>query len=93
MKVLQVFQNGHLLKKIKAIANFKEQIKIPPHEANLLLHCGVGSIKSLSRVTPYEMKERISRLERNLRVKTEINITFSILENWIKKANEICKTI
>ena len=81
------------LKKIRAIAIFKKEIEISPPEAYLLLHCGIGSIKSLSRLTSYELEKKIKRLERNLRVKTESNITLSLLNDWIKKANQICKTI
>ena len=77
------------LKKIRAIAIFKKQIGISPPEAYLLLHCGIGSIKSLSLSTPYELERKIRRLERSLRVKTEADITFAVLKKWIKKANEI----
>ncbi len=65
------------LKKIRAIAIFKKEIGISPPEGYLLLHCGIGSIKSLSLSTPYELERKIGRLERNLRVKTQTNITFS----------------
>ena len=77
------------LKKIRAIAIFKKEIEISPPEAYLLLHCGIGSIKSLSLTKPYELERKIRRLERNLRVKTETYITFTILKEWIKKANQI----
>ena len=77
------------LKKIRAIAVFKKEIGISPPEAYLLLHCGIGSIKSLSLFTPYELERKIGRLERSLRVKTNTNITFTLLKRWIKKANEI----
>ena len=77
------------LKKIRAIAIFKEEIEISPQEAYLLLDCGIGSIKSLSLSTPYELESKIRRLERNLRVKTETDITFSLLKNWIKRAKQI----
>ena len=77
------------LKKIRAIAIFKKEIGISPPEAYLLLHCGIGSIKSLSLCTPYELERKIRRLERNLRVKTETYINFTILKEWIKKANQI----
>ena len=81
------------LKKIRAIAIFKKEIAISPPEAYLLLHCGIGSIKSLSRLTPYELEQKIRRLERILRVKTKTPITLTILKDWIKKANEISKSI
>ena len=69
------------LKKIRAIAIFKKEIGISPPEAYLLLHCGIGSIKSLSLSTPYELERKIGRLERSLRVKTKTNITFNLLKD------------
>ena len=77
------------LNKIRAIAIFKKEIAISPPEAYLLLHCGVGSIKSLSLSTPYELERKIGRLERGLRVKTKTDISFTILKKWIKRANQI----
>ena len=77
------------LRKIRAIAIFKKQIGISPPESYLLLHCGIGSIKSLSLSTPYELERKIGRLERNLRVKTQTNITFALLKKWIERANHI----
>ena len=77
------------LRKIRAIAIFKKEIAISPPEAYLLLHCGIGSLKSLSLSTPYELERKIRRLERNLRVKTETDITFAILKKWIKRAKQI----
>ena len=79
------------LKKIKTIAIFKKEIGISPPEAYLLLHCGIGSIKSLSQSTPYELERKIGRLERILRVKTTTDITLTLLKNWIKRANQIYK--
>ena len=77
------------LKKIRAIAIFKKEIAISPPQAYLLLHCGIGSIKSLSRSTPHELERKILRLERILRVKTETNITFALLKEWIKRAKQV----
>ena len=76
------------LKKIRAIAIFKKEIGISPPEAYLLLHCGIGSVKSLSRLTPYELEQKIKRLERNLRTKTQNKITLSVLKVWIQKAKQ-----
>ena len=81
------------LKKIRTIAIFKKEISISPPEAYLLLHCGIGSIKSLSLSTPYELEGKIRRLERKLRVKTETEMTFSLLTKWIKRAKQSCKAI
>ena len=81
------------LKKIRVIAIFKKEIEISPPEAYLLLHCGIGSIKSLSHSTPYELESKIGRLERSLRVKTETDITFTLLKKWIKRAKQIYKSI
>ena len=74
------------LKKIRAIAIFKKEIAISPPEAYLLLHCGVSSVKSLSKLTPYELERNIRRLERRLSARTQTKITFSRLKEWIKKA-------
>ena len=81
------------LKKIRTIAIFKKEISISPPEAYLLLHCGIGSIKSLSLSTPYELESKIGRLERILRVKTETDITFALLKKWIERAKQILKSI
>ena len=77
------------LNKIRAIAIFKKEIGISPAEAYLLLHCGIGSIKSLSLSTPHELARKIGRLERSLRVKSETDITVYLLKKWIKRAKEV----
>ena len=77
------------LKKIRAIAIFKQEISISPPEAYILLHCGIGSIKSLAVSTPYELERKIGRLERSLKVKTQTVITFSLLKEWIKRAKQV----
>ena len=81
------------LRKIKAVAIFKKEIEISPPQAYLLLHCGIGSIKSLSITTPYELERKIRRLERNLRVKTKTDINLIILKKWIQRAKQIYKSI
>ena len=81
------------LKKIRAIAIFNKEIGISPPQAYLLLHCGIGSIKSLALSTPYELERKIGRLERNLRIKTKVEINFNLLKTWIKRANQIYKSI
>ena len=80
------------LRKIRAIAIFKNELSISPHESYLLLHCGIGTVKSLSILNPYEVKERIARLERSLRTRTQAKITLTILKDWILKANQISKS-
>ena len=98
-KELNIIQNTYSLctlnnlKKIRAIAIFKKELSISPHESYLLLHCGIGSIKSLSILNPYELQERIRRLERSLRTRTQTKISLSILKNWIETANNISKSI
>ena len=80
------------LRKIRAIAIFKNELSIPPHEGYLLLHCGISSIKSLSILHPHDLKERIGRLERTLRTKTQTNLTLQTLKDYINKANQICES-
>ena len=81
------------LKKIRAIAIFKKEIGISPPQGYLLLHCGISSIESLALSTPDELERKIGRLERTLGVKTNIDTTFTLLKEWIKKASEIYKSI
>ncbi len=81
------------LKKIRVIAILKKEIGISPPQAYILLHCGISSIKSLSLSTPHELERKIGRLERNLRVRTETDTTFTLLKEWIKKASQIHKSI
>ena len=81
------------LNKIRAIAIFKREIGISPAESYLLLHCGVASIRSLSRLKPYELEHKIGRLERRLGVKTQTKITLAILKDWVFRAQRICKSI
>ncbi len=81
------------LKKIRAIAIFKKEIGISPPQAYLLLHCGISSVKSLSLSNPYELERKIGRLERTLRVKTQIDTTLTLLKEWIKKACHIEESI
>ena len=74
------------LKKIRAISIFNTSIKISPNEAYLLLHCGIGSVKSLAKLNPDELNNRILRLERILGTKTQTKITLSLLKSWINRA-------
>ena len=81
------------LKKIRAIATLKKEIGISPPQAYLLLHCGIGSTKSLSLSTPHNLERKIGRLERSLRVKSKTSITLTHLKKWIKRANQVHKSI
>ena len=74
------------LKKIRAISIFNTSIKISPNEAYLLLHCGISSVKSLAKLNPDELNNRILRLERILGTKTQTRITLSLLKSWINRA-------
>ena len=74
------------LKKIRAIAIFNSSVRISPPQAYLLLHCGIGSIKSLSIMNPHELVERIGRLERKLGTKTQTRINLTLMKSWIFKA-------
>ena len=77
------------LKKIKAIAIFIVKLKLTPHQAYLLLHAGIGSLKTLSTLNPYSLKQKIGRLERKMGVKTQSEINQKLLKDWIKRSKEI----
>ena len=77
--------------KIRAMAIFIIDLNIFPHEASLLLHCGVGNIKTLSNLNPESLKKKIGRLERNLNIRTQSNLDLSLMKTWILRAKKLSK--
>ena len=77
--------------KIRAMAIFIIDLNILPHEASLLLHCGVGNIKTLSNLNPESLKKKIGRLERNLNIRTKSNLDLSSMKSWILRAKKASK--
>jgi len=77
------------LKKIRAIALFIIELNLTPHQAYLLLHTGIGSLQSLSRLNPYSLKQKIGRLERIMRVKTQSDISQKLLKEWINRSKDL----
>ena len=75
--------------KIRAIAIFIMDLNLFPHEAYILLHCGVGNIKALSNLNPEDLKKKIGRLERNLNLRTKSNVDLSLMKIWITKAKQL----
>ena len=76
-------------KKIRAIALFIIELNLTPHQAYLLLHAGIGSLKALSSLNPYSLKQKIGRLERRMGVRTQSEINQKLLKEWIKKSKEL----
>ena len=77
------------LKKIRAIALFIIELNLTPHQAYLLLHAGIGSLKMLSTLNPDSLKQKICRLERKMRVKTQSDINQKLLKDWIKRSKDL----
>jgi len=77
--------------KIRAMAIFIIDLNIFPHEASLLLHSGVGNIKTLSNLNPESLKKKIGRLERNLNIRTQSNLDLSLMRTWIFRAKKLSK--
>ena len=77
--------------KIRAIAIFIIDLNIFPHEASLLLHSGVGNIKTLSNLNPESLKKKIGRLQRNLNIRTQSNFDLSLMKIWILRAKKLSK--
>ena len=77
------------LKKIRAIALFIIKLNLTPHQAYLLLHAGIGSLKTLSTLNPYSLKQKIGRLERRMGVRTRSEITQKSLKDWIKRSKDL----
>ena len=76
-------------RKIRAIAIFIIELNLTPHQAYLLLHAGIGSLKTLSTQDPYSLKQKIGRLERKMGVRTESEINQKLLKDWIKRSREL----
>ena len=77
------------LKKIRAIALFIIELNLTPHQACLLLHAGIGSLKTLSTLNPYSLKQKIGRLERKMGVRTKSEINQKLLKDWILRSKEL----
>ena len=77
------------LKKIRAIALFIIELNLTPHQAYLLLHSGIGSLKTLSTLNPYSLKQKIGRLERRMGVRTQSDLNQKLLKDWIKKSKDL----
>ena len=76
-------------KKIRAIALFIIELNLTPHQAYLLLHAGIGSLKTLSTLNPYSLNQKIGRLERKMGVRTQSDINQNLLKDWIKKSKDL----
>ena len=77
------------LRKIRAIALFIIELNLTPHQAYLLLHAGIGSLKTLSTLNPYSLKQKIGRLERKMGVRTQSEINQKLLKDWIKRSRDL----
>ncbi len=77
------------LKKIRAIALFIIELKLTPNQASLLLHAGIGSLKTLSTLNPYSLKQKIGRLERRMGVRTQSDVNQKLLKKWIKMSKDL----
>ena len=77
------------LKKIRAIALFIIELNLTPHQAYLLLHAGIGSLKTLSTLNPYSLKQKIGRLERKMGVRTQSDLNQKLLKDWIKRSKDL----
>ena len=79
------------LLKIRAIAIFIIDLNLLPYEAFLLLHSGVGNIKTLANLNPESLKKKIGRLERNLNIRTQSDLDLSVMKIWILRAKTLSK--
>ena len=80
-------------KKIRAISLFIIELNLKPYQAYLLLHAGVGSLKTLSKYTPYSLEQKIGRLERRMRVKTQSDINQKLLKDWIERSKDLIRDV
>ena len=76
-------------RKIRAISLFIIELNSTPHQAYLLLHAGVGSLKALSKLNSYSLKQKIGRLERSMGIGTLSDINQTLLNDWIKRSKNL----
>ena len=76
-------------KKIRAIALFIVKLNLTSHQAYLLLHAGIGSLKTLSTLNPYSLEQKIGRLERKMGVRRQTNINQKLLKGWIERSKDL----
>ena len=76
-------------KKIRAIALFIVKLNLTSYQAYLLLHAGIGSLKTLSTLNPYSLNQKIGRLERKMGVRTQSDINQKLLKGWIKRSKDL----
>ena len=75
--------------KIKGIALFIIKLNLTPHQAYLLLHAGIGSLKTLSTFNPHSLKQTLGRLERKMGVRTNLDVNQKLLKEWINKSRDV----
>ena len=93
IQISEFLQNKSLctesrFKKIRAISLFIIKLNLTPHQAYLLLHSGIGSLKTLSTQNPDSLRQKIGRLERKMGVKTHLNLNQKLLKEWIKRSKD-----
>ena len=76
-------------KKIRAISLFIIELNLTSHQAYLLLHSGVASLRTLSTFNPDSLKQKIGRLERRMGARTQLNINQKLLKDWIKRSKDL----
>ncbi len=77
------------LKKIRAIALFIIKLNLKPHQAYLLLHSGIGSLKTLSTLNPYSLEQKIGRFKRRMGIRTKTDINQKLLKDWIMRSKDL----
>tara|TARA_Y100001978_G_scaffold173648_1_gene164699 strand:+ start:721 stop:1119 length:399 start_codon:yes stop_codon:yes gene_type:complete len=75
--------------KIRGIALFIIKLNLTPHQAYLLLHAGIGSLKTLSTFNPHSLKQTLGRLERKMGVRTNLDVNQKLLKEWINKSRDV----
>ena len=76
------------LKRLKCIAYFICTLNIELKEAALLMHSGLSSNKSISRLSPQELVQRTGRFERSLRTRRIPLIDLNKAHVLIEKAKK-----
>ncbi len=76
------------LRRLQGIANFVCELNLTQHEASLLLHSGISTVKALADSTPQELTLKTGRLERQLNSFENPKVNLRTAHYWIQRAKK-----
>ena len=72
--------------RLRGQAQLVVAVDLPPGEAALLLHAGVGDASSLAEANPEDLRRQVGRLQRRLTGSSVPPPSLATLQTWILRA-------